>query len=194
MTFDPKLTPKKQITNLLIILFAGFSCAILLTLFFLYNYGSEGHYLLKNTLLSPEVLSQISLDTKNGQHASHAYLNKIEFSQQDIETKKRTTRAVNKKTYSKFYDMISSDKSLIDIPIDLMAAFNSMPVSSLVIMIQDLNKNVLEKNQLFQEVQFLYKGDYYRLELRDSSATNWIYFYHPHIYDDALLLFTSAES
>lgn len=192
MSFDPQLTPKKQITNLLIILFAGLGGAILLTFFLLYNYGPEGHYLLKNALLSPDVISQMS-DVKDNQSASRTVFDKIEFSYQDIETKKRTVIPVDKKTYSKFYSMISKDKSLLDVPVDITAAFNEMPASFLVITTESFNKNDSHKSQIFQEVQLLYKGDYYRLQLRESTSTNWIYFYHPHIYDNAFLLFTSAK-
>lgn len=196
MGFDPQLTPAKQIRNLLVILFAGAACAILLTFFMLYNYGPEGHYLLKNALLSPDVISQISLDEKNGKTGTvtQAIFDKIEFSYQDVETKKRTTVPVDKKTYGKFYSMIAEDKSLLDIPADTTAAFNQMPASSLILMIHGKDKTTLNQNQVFQEVQFLYKGDYYRLRLRESTGTNWIYFYHPHIYDEAFTLFTSTKS
>lgn len=186
LSFDPRLTPAKQIRNLLVILSGGAACAILLTLFLLYNYSPEGHYLIKNALLSPDVIAQISLDKKKGKQ--EAVFDKIEYSYQDIETKKRTAVPIDKATYAKFYNMISNDKSLLDIPADIAAAFNQMPVSSLTI------HDNAQQIQIFQEVQFLYKGDYYRLQLRESAASNWIYFYHPHIYEDAFNLFTGLKS
>lgn len=193
--FDPQMTPRKQIRNLMMILVSGIACAFLLTLFMLYSYGPEGHYLLKNALLSPDVLSQLSLHEKNSKLGSplQGVIDKIEFSNQDVETKKRTSLPVDQKTYAKFYNMIVDDKSLLDIPAEITAGFNQMPASSLVVMIHENNKTANNPNQVFQEIQFLYKGDYYRLQLRESSESNWIYFYHPHIYDDTLTLFTSAK-
>lgn len=196
MSFDPQLTPGKQIRNLLGILFAGVACAILLTFFMLYNYGPEGYYLLKNVLLSPEVISQISLDEKNTKSGAviPAVFDKIEFSYQDVETKKRTTVPVGKKTYAKFYNIVADDKSLLEIPAEITAAFNQMPASALVLIIEANPKIASSQKQISQEIQFLYKGDYYRLQLREATGTNWIYFYRPHIYDDAFTLFTSEKS
>lgn len=199
MSFDPKLTPRKQIRNLLTILVGGVLAAFLLTFFMLYSYGPEGHYLLKNALLSPDVISQISLPQKNNKSGSQGIIDKIEFSNQDIETKKRTTIPIDKKTYTKFYNMIADDKSLLDIPADLTAGFNQMPASSLIVRVHDTSKatsleNLTNESQIFQEIQFMYKGDYYRLHLREATGSNWIYFYHPHIYEDTLTLFTSSKS
>lgn len=146
-------------------------------------------------MLSPEVISQMSRDAnKTAGYPARVFLNKIEFSYQDAETKKRSVHSIDGKIYSKFYSLISGDKSITDIPINLASSFNEMPASSLVITIQDMNKNNPNKVDLFQEVQFLYKGDYYRVELRESSGANWIYFYHPQIYDKVLHLFTSEQS
>lgn len=185
MTFNPKLSPQKQIKNLLFVLCAGIACAILLTLFMLYNYGPQGHYLLKNTLLAPETITQISPSKTRPNGTQQTTFDKIEFSYQDSETHKRVTVPVNSKSYNQFYQMIANDKSLLDIPPEVTADFNQMPPASLVISIQKNDKNEGNQKNTFQEVQLLYKGDYYRLQLRESGMANWIYFYHPHIYDDA---------
>lgn len=193
MGFDPQLTPKKQIRNLLMILGAGLFGGILLSLFMLYRYGPEGHYLLKNALLSPEVIAQISAP-KNGKlkHFSQTNIDKIEYSYQDLETKKRTVIPVDKTNYTSFYQKIADDKSLLEIPPEVMSAFTQMPESSLNLIVKDSSND--SSHQIFQEVQFLYKGDYYRLQLRDSKTSHWIYFYHPHIYEEAFHQFTSTKS
>lgn len=185
------MTPKRQITNLLFILLAGAACAILVTFFMLYRYGPEGHYLLKNALLSPQVLSQISHNEKNlKSNLGAMILEKIEFSYQDFDTKKKTVIPVSKDKYAQFYHQIAEDKSIYDVPQEIITAFNQMPASSLMILVQGHQKNASAQNPIFQEVQFLFKGDYYRLQLREASGTNWIYFYHPRVYDDAIRFFT----
>lgn len=196
MSFDPQLTPRKQIRNLLFILFSGIACAILLTMFMLYNYGPAGHYVLGNTLLSPEVINQMTQEDANDKKSVHkqTFMDHLEFSHQDIDSKKMMTYPIDEQTYAKFYQMVIHDKSLDEIPTSLSASFNQMPSSTLTIRIQ--KRKVLESSnekQIFQEVQFLYKGDYYRLQLRDTSGSQWVYFYHPHIYEDVFILFTGAK-
>lgn len=192
LSFDPELTPKKQIRNLLFLLLSAIACAFLLTFFFLYNYNPEKHYLLKNALVSPEVISQMSASGENqkSKMTPSTILEKIEFSYPNIEEKKRIALAVNKQTYSKFYQMIKDDKSALEISDAISAAFNEMPAASLTLMVSSPSQH----NQLFQEVQFLYKGDYYRIKLRQSETSDWVYFYHPHIYNDVYTLLTEDQS
>ncbi|QLH35388.1 MAG: hypothetical protein HWD61_03870 [Parachlamydiaceae bacterium] len=116
-------------------------------------------------------------------------LDKIEFSFQEAETHKTFHLPIDKNKYALFYTTVVNDKSLTEVPTEITAAFNQTPYASLTIMVQNQNyKNASDKNQLFQELQLLYKGDYYRLKLRDATGTNWIYFYHPRIYENALTL------
>lgn len=198
LSFDPQLTPRKQIRNLLVILFSGITCAILLTIVTLYYYHSDAHYFIKNALLSPDIISQISLNDQNDnpKNTSKMLFEKVEFSYQDVETQKRIAVPVDKKTYAQFYTMITNDINLSAIPEDVITGFNEMPASSLILTIlsNDKTNSKTSASQIFQEVQFLYKGDYYRVHLRESDVPRWIYFYHPHIYNDVLALFTSSAS
>jgi hypothetical protein len=188
LSFEPQLTPKKQIRNLIMILSAAVVCAALLTMGMLYTYGPEAHYYIKNALLSPDVIAKISLNEKNGKTSHKPTIDKIEFSYQDPETKKRINIPLDSKTYNRFYSTIEGDKNISEVPDPISAAFNQLPAAALILNFQDSEKTL----QVFQEVQFLFKGDYYRLQLREASGTRWIYFYHPHIYDDAFRLFTSS--
>lgn len=189
MNYNPPISVKKQIRNLLFVLLGGAIFAFLGIFFFIHQYGPLGNYSLKNALLSPEVISTLST-AKSGKNT--LTFDKIVYSYQDYETKQKTIVPVDKEKYSKLYKLISDDNSLQEIPPDIASSFNQMPLASLHIVLQD-DKYHSEK-KITQEVQFLYKGDYYRLQLRESKEQGlWIYFYHPNIYNDTFHLFTDNK-
>lgn len=195
VNFEPNLTVGKQIRNLLFVLIAGAACAFVITFFVLYNYGPMGHYVLKNALLSPEVITTLSSSEKDSKTTSKLLFDKIEYSYQDYDTKKRNIVPVNRENYANFYRLVSEDKSLTEIPADVITSFNQLPIASLNVVLQSEKRSPINSDaKIFQEVQFLYKGDYYRIQLRESKdQAEWIYFHHPHIYNDTLDLFTSAK-
>lgn len=197
VNFEPNLTVGKQIRNLLFVLIAGAACAFAITFFVLYNYGPMGHYVLKNALLSPEVISALSFNEKDGKTGVNSkwMFDKIEYSYQDYDTKKRNTIPVNHEAYTNFYRLVAEEKSLTDVPADVITSFNQLPIASLNVILQSEKKLPISSDaKIFQEVQFLYKGDYYRIQLRESKdQAEWIYFYHPHIYNDTFDLFTGAK-
>lgn len=146
----------------------------------LYTYSPSGHYFIKNALLSPEAIAQLSRQ-KNNQTQST-----VTFSYQDPQTKKRTVLSLSSLQYQAFYQLILEDKNLFDVPPQISKSFNQLPETSLTLTLQ---KEGDLSSQDFQEIQFLFKGDYYRLRLRESHATNWVYFYHPNIYNEVIPLF-----
>lgn len=190
MDFNQTPPVKKQIRNLLLVLLAGVAAALLVILFALYNYNPVGYYYLKNTLISPEVISTL---TKGDTSNSKVFFEKIEYTHQDFESKKRIVRPVNREVYTRFYQTISEDKSMSQVPEDVKAAFNELPLSTLTITLDGENGQRMGE-KILQELEFLYKGDYYRVQLRESkNRAEWIYFYHPHIYNDSYNLFTESK-
>jgi hypothetical protein len=166
---------KKQIFNLLSLLLVSILVGLLFGVFMLYHYGFEGDYKLENALLSPHVIQTISSPTEKSL---------IEFTYQDFNNKKKQTIPIQEKQYAAFYQLISSDKSVKDIPLDVQSSFNQLPLTSLSVKVNT------KKQTITQEVQFLYQGDYYRIQVRDSKDSGeWIYFYHPEIYKKTYDLF-----
>lgn len=185
MSFNQTPSVRKQIRNLLFVLFAGVAFALMAILFALYNYNPVGNYYVKNSLISPEVISTLSrMGEKDRQ--SKLFFEKIEYAHQDFESKKWTTMPLDPATYSRFYQTISDDKSMDQVPDEVKASFNELPLSTLTITLDGAEK-------ILQEVQFLYKGDFYRIQIRESkNQAEWIYFYHPHIYNKAYSLFIES--
>jgi hypothetical protein len=189
LSFDPGTSPKKQIGNLLATLFSGVVCAFLVALAMLYFYSPNGNYLAQNALLAPDVIEQLNPKNATGKNKSPLF-ERFEYSYQDYETKKRTLVPIDKEQYAKFYSTVFNDKSLDEVPPNAAADFDHMPAANL-----DLITTVDKNAQIFQTIQFLYRGNYYRIQLRESSPSgNWIYFQHPDIYNDTFNLFTKKSS
>jgi len=180
LSFDPQLTPKRQIIHLLTLILAGALCAIALTFLTLYYYNPEAHYVVKNALLSPQTLKLIKKPRpgkRESTNSEHLY-----FSYQDPISKKNLSNPIDLDVYQKFYQLISEDQSLNNLPPDLPGSFDQRPAASLILNVA----NNQDEDQKFQEIQFLPQGDYYRVQLREAQTTRWIYFYHAHIYDKAM--------
>lgn len=188
---------KKQIRNLLLVIFSGAFCAFLAAAIGLYFYGPGGRYLVKNTLLSPSILETLSyndLNTKTG-NKSRFVFDKIEFSYYETDKKHWQKVRVSPNVYQRFYQSVINEKSLIDVPENVISQFTKANPSSLVLTVRtESNAAWQELIRVFQEIQFANDGDYFRIELREQNSpeSKWAYFYHPHIYREVLNLFISS--
>lgn len=183
------LSKKKQIRNLLIVFLGGIGFAVLFALMGLYHYSPSGKYYAKNTLLAPEVLSQIAI--KDSSSKTRFIYNKIEFSYYEPSEKIVKKISVPEERYKQFYDMVANEESLSNVSDEISSFFNYFP-SSLTLTLRPENQpNDPEK--IYQQVNFVNHGDFFRIVLNDQNAgTNWVYFYHPNIYQKVLSLFNSS--
>ena len=173
MSYNPNESSKKQISKLLSVLFLGVIAALLLSVTLTYYYSKENHYLLENVLISPSVLKEI----ENNKDKKKAMLDKIEYAYFDFKENKRILHFLTKDEYAKLYDIIRDDVSSEPISNEIENAFLDQSKAVLsVYMIQN------HENELFQEVEFSYRGDYYRVKLRETTPS-WIYFFHRGIYE-----------
>jgi hypothetical protein len=167
-------SPYKQIRNLLVILFAGISCAAIFAIFMIYFYGPSGRYQLQNVLLDPTVLSQISSKRYKVDRISYSYWSPPE--------KKWNSVSINTQNYQTFFDSIKNDRSLEQVPQEIVSLFGGTTSTDLTIyVIVEEGKSAKGTATAFQKVQFSNKG-FYRVELRGQTSNEmWAYFSHPDI-------------
>lgn len=185
---------KKQIRNLLGVLTAGVGAAIIFALFMLYFYGPTGRYYLKNVLLSPETINQLSYEDTKTKKAGQIQFNfdKIEYTFWNSEKKEWKTVQVPLELYKQFYQSVQDESSILDVKEDVVNLFSKSNPSSLILSAKTaINKTDLSKDpKPFQRVQFVNAGDYFRVELREQNdVAGWAYFYHQNIYEKAGALF-----
>jgi hypothetical protein len=190
-----KLIPSinKQIRNLLIVVFGGVAAAVLITASMLYRYNPSGRYDVKNALLSPLALANLSLaDTnpKTGKNV-HFVFDEIDFSYFDEKKKEWKHATVKMPLYEQFYNLISGERSTPATEIITLKFNQDNPAMLALRMKSDANSDLKATSKPFLVVHFAKQGDYYRIQLHDevNPEAEWAYFYHPGIYSKAMQLF-----
>lgn len=172
---------KRQIRTLLLVIMSGVVVGILACLIFLYKYGPSGQYTVRNTLLSADLISNLTYKDKNRKTGSNSQyiFEEITFSFVDA-TKSRRSVSVPIERYREFYQKILSDQSLTHPKEEVASLFNSA-MAMLQIHVRTENRaDWQDETKVFQEVDFA--QDFYRIQLHDEASENkWVYFYHPGI-------------
>lgn len=180
---------KKEIWALLAVIGSGVAFSLLVAAWCLYFYSPSGLYHIKYALLSPDTADELRYQDSDPSTGSKQFfvLDSMLFTYFDKEKSTWQTVTVDRQKYRKFYDALMSDVSLQEGPAASIAAkFLSGHPAMLRIMVQSESKGKAV-TKIFQEVVFVYDGDYYRLELRgDSHQREWAYFFHKNIYEIAL--------
>lgn len=178
----------EQIRRLLLVFGSGIALAIVLSLGMLYYYNPSGVYLAKNVLVSPE--SALSMRFSEGSEhrgaSNRSVLSDIVFSFYDLSKHQINQRSIDLEQYRAFYQLVENDRS-IEMPSDeIRGLFNQGSVASIVMSVRGENEKSYStpfSSRVFQTVDLLEKGDYYRVQLRvQNTFDNWAYFYHPGIY------------
>lgn len=174
---------KRQIIQLLTVIFAGLLVAVLVLGAMVYSWSPHGTYLAKNALLSLDVAEQMAvqkINTKTGEK-NRVVLDHVEFTYFDPELKQFKTIEVSKNGYAKFYSLVGGDRSLPQVSDAVVKLFSQNPASMIV---EVRNKGGGDPTP-FQEVDFV--ADYYRVELHeDNPLGNFAYFHHPQIYQKVM--------
>lgn len=186
----------RQINQLLLVLTSAIACALLLSLAMLYHYGPSGNYIAKNVLLAPELLSSLSYEDHNpnsGKQALYTF-DRIAYTYWDKESKKWKQINIDRQLYEKFYQMIAGEKSILDVPTNLVDLFLNTKSSSLIIFVDADRKSAMRNDEKpFQSVEFLQNGDYFRIELREEKINGWAYFHYPAVEKEILELFLKSN-
>lgn len=185
---------KKQVLSLVLMLSSAVIVAFLVVAWIVYYYGSSGTYLLRNVLISPKSLESISFAGPDVKGQSFIF-NKIEFVQAEAHGQGWARYSVSKESYTEFYHSVANERSLPLISDELIRQFETLPLSTLTIFVQALDNQgkAHQEVSLFQEVDFLNDGDYFRVLLRDEAET-WVYFRAEGIYNKITQLFASRQN
>ena len=172
--------PRERIQALVLTLLSGVMAAIFLTLAGLYYYGPTGSYSAEAILLPPGITQQFVFD-----NIEFLYLQK-EGGWDRIE--------IAQDSYRKFYELVAKDKSLTIVSNKIEDLFRNTQLATLTVTLKkEGSQNPGDAFKKNQEVQFLFSGDYYRIQSLEKEVINWTYFYHPKIYQKALDLFQKGS-
>lgn len=148
---------KKQIRNLLGVLFGGIVVACALSAYLLYYYGPTGTYTAKNTLVSVPTMEKLKI-SGIVLFVSKGVVN-VPFDD-----------------YSRFYNSVSTDRS---IPSEEAASYFTNQLTTLMLF------KAGTPQQVFQQIDFSPEGDHYRVQLLEHNADeSYAYFKHPGILKD----------
>ncbi len=193
------MTPaRKELRNLLLLLGVSILVAITIVAFLVIRFGPGSSLVVRNILLSPESIELLTA-------ASPSKEASIQFWRFEPKTKLAARSSVSLALYQNLFNKIAEDKSLSDVSSEDQNQFSGYRVSRLVITVPPQGVSPVTKTITFtQEVHFLLGSDLYRVELNDpalnqpsnpsflnpsgSSKSNWAYFRHPHIEEEATRL------
>lgn len=185
-----QISPKRQIRNLLMVLVSSVICAFLVSGLLLYYYSPSGRYIVKNALLAPELTTTLMYNDTNHKTggSSRFVFDGIEFSFYDNQTKQQRNMQLTQEQYQKLYQLIASDKSLLNVPKEVISQFNKATNATLTIKVRtESHAAWQDETKIFQAMRFVNDGDYFNIELHEEkSANNLVYFYHPGIYKEIL--------
>lgn len=180
---------KRQIRNLILVLFSGTISAVFVVGAMLYLYGPTGQYKVKDALLSPEMSRGLSYDDANPKTggSSRFIFKGIEFSYYKGKWQKIPVSA---DSYNQLYQTISKESSILNVPNDVEKLFvTGTPAKLSLLVATESDASWQAVNKDFQQVEFA--GDYYRILLREgNTGIHWIYFHKPGIYNQVINLFS----
>lgn len=187
----------KQIEVLLAVLGTGVIAGILIALTMLYYYNPTGSYQLDNVLLNPDnafSLRYVEPGSKNTSEGRFIF-EKMDYSYFNPTTKQTVSISVPKDKYAEFYKVIAKDKSVSKDLMETEGLFRSTTPSSLALKVRSSGENNTKGNETtFSRIVFADNGDYYRIQLRQSTAVvDWAYFHHPKISQTASQIFQAHD-
>lgn len=172
-----------QIRNLLVVIGAGMMTALLIAYFMVSNYGPTGQYDTNNVLLEPSLVQSISFqdqDPQTGKNSRYTF-DRIEWMHFDSASNRWLSSKLDENIYSKIYGLLSQDRSIVKVTPETKNLFYTTTPTSVTIVVHAENR---ENTKTFQEIQFADHGDFYRVLLReDAPSQNWIYFFHPKVFE-----------
>lgn len=190
-----KNIPWAPIRHLLITLGSAVALAGVFAAFMLYYYGPTGRYLLSNALLSPETITSLSFGDPEapGARGERYAFDEIEYAHWDKSQKQWRHQRVNPSLYESFYHRIAGEKSLLEVPTEVIALFTQATPSRLTIWVKtESTKDSFLPGKPLQVVEFAAEGNYYRVELRGPEGRGgWAYFFHRGITQESLTMLSS---
>lgn len=181
----------RDVRNLLAVLLSSVICAFLLSFLFVYYYGPSGRYVAGAVLLDPSIIKEIDYqdhELSKGKKLRFIF-DRIEFSYFDSKKKTINTFSIPFKSYQRFYERVSSEKSVQEIPEDIKKLFlGSYPAALTINMRSKVAQEGVSRS--FQVVQLI-AADYFRVQLHEKKEGEWVYFYQKNVYQQSMSLFNS---
>lgn len=185
----------KQIRVLLGVLGAGLVAGVIIALSMLYYYNPTGSYLAKNVLLDPENAYSLRFiePGPKGKSLGRYTFEGVYFSYFDPIQKITKSIAVPREKYAAFYQKIAHEESIVDPSYEIQSQFNQPHQGVLAVKVRSVGEDSSKGIEItFSEIDIVNAGDYYRIRLRQSGpGSEWAYFYHPGIYQEALNIFST---
>jgi len=195
---DTKDTSKiRQIKVLTGVLSAGLGFGVVIALGMLYWYNPTGSYSASHTLLDPANAFSLHFAEpgSKGKTEGRYIFDGMQFSVYEINHKKTISTPVNQEQYAALYHKIANEKSLVAPGQEIQHLFHQGYPATLELKVrmkgEDLSKGI---ETIFSKIEFTPNGDYYRVQLRQSTpGSEWIYFYHPGIYQEVYNIFNESH-
>lgn len=193
MPLSSQPSSNKQIRTLILVLCSGLVCALLLSGFLVYFYGPTGQYMAQNAMLAPDLITTLSYNDTNhktGGMSRYVY-DKINFSYYDEKTKQQHQMVITPEQYSQFYQLISHEKSYLNVPKEALDTFaKGIPATISIQVRTDSHAAWQDETKIFQKIEIAQNSNDFRIELHEQKSTsNLIYFSHPNIYQKAIQIF-----
>lgn len=185
MSNDQGGSVKSDIRRFFTVIFSGVFAAMLLSAAALWYFSPGGTYLLENILIAPAAavkMDYTETDPATGGTGRYVF-DHVQWLAYNAETKAWVLSKVDPAKYSELYRKISGETSMQVVPEHVVKLFQWRDPSILSVVVRkESGSQKAEPVQAFQEVQFSFEGDYYRVDLsHGGGAMNWAYFYHPGI-------------
>lgn len=184
---------RKELRNLLVVIFSAVLVGILFSFFLLQQFGPSGRYKVSHALLSPDILTNLSYDGPNKKTggSSRFVFDGLELTYTD-KTGAKKKLSVNQAQYENLYHMISKDKSILNPQESVIALFSNRNNSELFINVRtESHAEWQDEKAVFQSLTFADEGNYYSILLHEEKSANGelIYFFHPGILEQAKRIF-----
>lgn len=178
---------KRDLKNLVAVLGLAILSALLLSFFFVYNYGPSGRYLGETALISPNVLSDLNYNDFNPKISSddRFVFDRIDFDYFQNHQKKNLQLTFDQ--YRTLYNHIRQEESLSN-PDSVVAQFNNPELATLTIKVRTESPSAWQAaEKIFQEVQFIPDQEFFRVSLHEQNqGVHWVYFRRPGIYQEIM--------
>lgn len=191
------VTPPSSVKSLILLMLFSVSCALAIAIFSVQKFGPTGAYDVKNALVTPYLLENMSFDeVDNRTGASTRFVfDQLLYSYQDPDTRQIRTVPLTMSQYRQFYDTISGDSSIVEGGAGLGALFDG-ELSRLILKVKTVTDDPLQSEKLvFQQIEFGTDGNFYRIELREqlNPPEPWAFFHHIGIKDKIHKLFVDKK-
>lgn len=188
---------RREARNLILLLSSASFIAFVAVVAVVSYFGSEGTYLLRNILVSPQTLERNAFTDYEPSTRPPRKLKftKMEFVRADKHGKGWGRFLVSRQAYEAFYKLVYRERSLPVVTEAMLKQFNTAAPSTLTIFVEGLEAG----ETVFQQVQFLEGNELFRVQFHPLTRTrdapeHWIYFRYPGIYDHAVELFAPSKS